>query len=316
MIFKNTFKLLLTNFSLTYKVFLYKLVILLLSVGVAGTIGVPFLTELQNLGFYSFVSDKFVFMFESFNISNIFIGIKDIFLKLISLFSTFSGEILVNCIVALSVFIVLIVLFGSLDELAVIDLLNANLTSKTKLSFFKSMVGKTFKSLLKSIVKFVVSLPYFACLVIICYYGFTLYDKLGALYKILIPMLMFLLITLVSGIYLSLISGFCPSIIVNDNGVFKSLKTGLKTIGKKYFKLLSSSIMLVFIVLICNIFLSIYSFFAGLIITIPITIVVLDLFKTISFYECNGMRYYVGDEIRTPLRKEELDKINKLKYII
>ena len=127
---------------------------------------------------------------------------------------------------------------------------------------------------------------------------------------------MFLSITLISGLYLSLIAGFSPSIIVNDNGVFKSLKTGLKTVSKKYFRLLSSSIMLVFVLLVLNIFVVVYSFFAGLIITIPITIVILDLFKTISYYECNGMRYYVGDEIRSPLRKEELDKMNKLKYII
>ena len=71
MIFKNTFKLLLTNFNLTYKVFLYKLIVLLLAFGVAGTAGMPFLTHLQSIGFYNFAADKFVFMFESFNHINI-----------------------------------------------------------------------------------------------------------------------------------------------------------------------------------------------------------------------------------------------------
>ncbi|MGN1208220.1 MAG: hypothetical protein ACI4TI_02005 [Christensenellales bacterium] len=316
MIFKNTFKLLLTNFSLTYKVFLYKLFALLLAFGVAGTIGVPFLTHLLSINFFGFVGDKFVNMFESFNISNIFVGMKDIFLKIIDVFASLDNATMVNAIVAISVFVLILVLIGSLDELAVIDVINANLTSKTKLSFFKSMVGKTFKSMLKSLIKFVVSLPYYVCLGLILYYGFTLFDVAGGILKVLIPMLMFLSITILSGIYLSLIAGFCPSIIVNDNGVFKSLKTGLKTVGKKYFRLLSSSVMLVFVILVCNLFLSVYSFFAGLIITVPVTIVVLDLFKTISYYECNGMRYYVGDEIRTPLRKEELDKMNKLKYVI
>lgn len=316
MIFKNSFKLLLTNFSLTYKVFLHKLIVLILSLGVAGTIGVPFLSRLKDIGFYSFFGDKFANMIESFNISNIFIGIKDIFLKIIEIFSNLPANILTNAIVAISVFVLIFVLFGSLDELAVIDCLNANLTSKTKLSFFKSLVGKTFKSMLKSIIKFVISIPYFAIMALVVYYGFTLYDGAIAVFKVLIPMLMFLITVVVSGIYLSLIAGFSPSIIINGEGVFKSLKTGLKTISKKYFRLLSSSIMIVFVVLVCNVFLSVYSFFAGLVITIPVTIVLLDLFKTIAYYECGGMRYYVGDEIRSPKRKEELDKINKLKYIV
>lgn len=316
MIFKNTFKLLLTNFSLTYKVFLYKLFVLLFALGIGGTIGMPLITHLLSIDFFGFIGDKLVFMFESFNISNIFIGFKDIFLKIIEILTNLDSSIVVSSALAITVFILILVLFGSLDELACIDVINANLTSKTKLSFFKSLVGKTFKSMLKSIIKFIVSLPYYACLGLILYYGFTLFDGVSGIVKILIPMLMFLSITLISGLYLSLIAGFSPSIIVNDNGVFKSLKTGLKTVSKKYFRLLSSSIMLVFVLLVLNIFVVVYSFFAGLIITIPITIVILDLFKTISYYECNGMRYYVGDEIRSPLRKEELDKMNKLRYII
>ena len=316
MIFKNTFKLLLTNFSLTYKVFLYKLFVLLFALGIGGTIGMPLITHLLSIDFFGFIGDKLVFMFESFNISNIFIGFKDIFLKIIEILTNLDSSIVVSSALAITVFILILVLFGSLDELACIDVINANLTSKTKLSFFKSLVGKTFKSMLKSIIKFIISLPYYACLGLILYYGFTLFDGVSGIVKILIPMLMFLSITLISGLYLSLIAGYSPSIIVNDNGVFKSLKTGLKTVSKKYFRLLSSSIMLVFVLLVLNIFVVVYSFFAGLIITIPITIVILDLFKTISYYECNGMRYYVGDEIRSPLRKEELDKMNKLRYII
>lgn len=316
MIFKNTFKLLMTNFNLTYKVFLYKLVALMVSVAVAGTIGMPFISKLAEIGFFAFFGDKFLLMFESFNITNIFVGMKDIFLKIIEVFSSLSGEILVNACVSIAVFVLMFVLIGNLDELAVIDCLNANLTSKTKLSFFKSLVGKSFKSISKNLLKFVISLPFFALLGLVLFYGFTLYNTAEAVVKILIPMIMFLLILFVCGIHLSLISGFSPSIIVHDKGSFKSLKIGFKTIFKKYFKLLSSSIMFVFVVLVLNIFISVYSFFAGLIITLPITIVLINLFKMIAFYECSGMRYYVNDNIRTPLRKEELDKMNKMKYII
>ena len=74
--------------------------------------------------------------------------------------------------------------------------------------------------------------------------------------------------------------------------------------------------MIVLILTISNLIVSVFSFFAGIIFTIPISYVIICLFKIVAFYESNGMRYYVGDSIRTPLKKGEQDKIEKLKYIV
>ncbi len=316
MIFKNTFKLLFTNFSLTYKVFLHKLFAFVLALSVAGTVGMPFLIHLKDISFIDVVSLKLVALMESLNIGNVFLTIKDIFLYILDIIGNVNLDLLMNFITSFSIFVLIFGLIGSLDELAVIECLNANLTSKTRLSFFKCMIAKTFKSFLKSIIKFVVGLFYVAVICATIYFGFTMFDKASDLEKVLIPTIMFLIMLIASSIHLSLIAGFTPSIIVQDEGVLKSLKTGFNTIRKKYLKVLSSSFMLVFILLFGNILISVYSFFAGLIITLPITFVILALFKTIAYYECSGMRYYVIDQIRSPRKKEEMDRINKLKYII
>lgn len=316
MIFKNTFKLLFTNFNLTYKVLIYKLIILLLALGVAGTIGAPVIMHLADIDFFGFLVNSISSLFENINLGNIFITFKDNFIKILDVFSSLDKTLLINAIISISVFVLIYGLIGDLCELSVLDCLNSNMSSKTKLSFFKSLVAKIFKSLGKTIIKFVLSIPYLIVIGLTLYFGFIYYDILNGIAKILIPIGMFLVITIVSGFHLSLFAGFSPSIIINDEGLFKDLNSGFRTIGKKYLRLLSTSIMIVFILIVCNLMIAVFSFFAGLIFTLPISYVIIRLFSIIAYYECNGMRYYVGDNIRTPLKKEEQDKMNKMKYII
>jgi len=316
MIFKNTFKLLFSNFSLTYKVLIYKLIVLLLALGLAGTIGVPFLMHLTEVGFFKNVVDQILLMFENINLGNVFIGFKNIFLITLDLFKNLDINLLFNAVLSIIVFILTYGIIGSFSELSVIDCLNGNLSSKTKLSFFKSLISKMFKSILMVLIKFIISIPYLISIFLILYFGFTSFDAFGDIAKMLIPTLMFLAFVIFTGIHLTLITGFAPSIIVNDEGVFKGLFIGFKAIKKKFFKVLSTSIMIVLILTILNLICAVFSFFAGIIFTLPISYVVICLYKIVAFYESNGMRYYVGDTIRTPLKKGEQDKIKKLKYIV
>lgn len=316
MIFKNTFKLLFSNFALTYKVLIHKLIAMLLAFGIAGTIGTPFLMHLTETQFFTYILNQLVLMFENINLGNIFICFKNIFLEIIVIFKSLDISLLFNALISIFAFFAIFGLFGGISELAVIDSLNSNLSSKTRLSYFKSLISKTFKSFLMSIIKFFICIPYFVCVLLIFYFGFISFDIYGDLFKILIPICMFLAFVLVTGMHLTILAGFAPSIIVNDEGVFKGLIIGFNSIKKKFFKVLSTSVMLVFILTLTNLIVCVYSFFAGLILTIPISYLIVCLYKIIAYYESNGMRYYVGDGIRTPLRKGEQDKIKKIKYIV
>jgi len=316
MIFKNTFKLLFSNFSLTYKVAFYKLIILLLALGLAGTIGTPFLMHLAETNFLTYVVDQIVLMFANINLGNVFIGFKNIFMQTLEVVKNLDVNLIINALLAILAFVLVYGILGSFSELATIDCLNSNLSSKTKLSFFKSLISKMFKSILYTLIKFVISIFYIIGLFLIFYFGFVSFDTATDIAKILIPAGMFLSFVLITGVHLTLLAGFAPSIIVNDEGVFKGLFIGFKAIKKKFFVILSTSIMVVLILTILNLIVAVFSFFAGVIFTLPISYLVVCLYKIVAFYESNGMRYYVGENIRTPLKKGEQDKIKKLKYIV
>ena len=316
MIFKNTFKLLLSNFSLTYKVLFYKLIIFLLALGVSGTIGAPFLMYLAKTNFFSYFIEEISYLFQNINVTNVIVSIKSIILEIVKIFNSLDVNLIFNFVLMAGAFLLIYGFLGNLSELAVVDCLNSKMSSKTKLSFFKNLISKMFKSFAMVIIKFIVSIPYFICLGLLFYYGFKYYDVTIDLTKILVPAVMFLLFNLFTAIHLTIIAGFAPSIIVNDEGVIKGLFKGFSAISKRFLLVLSTSLMITFILTILNIFIAIFSFFAGLILTIPISYLIVNLFKTISFYESNGMRYYVGENIRTPLKKDEQDKIKDLKYIV
>ena len=60
-----------------------------------------------------------------------------------------------------------------------------------------------------------------------------------------------------------------------------------------------------------------FTFGAGLLITIPVTSVLLTTFQMSAFYGCYGMRYYVDNAtIVEPKRMGETERLSRIKYHI
>lgn len=317
MIFKNTFRLLFTNFNLSYKVFFYKLIILLISFGISFAIGSQFYIALGNQGFFSQIVNEIYVAFANFGPLQLFTCLSNIFYLLLNIFVGLTNSQIVIGIVSLSVFAILFYLLGSLSNLACLDCINANMSSKTKISFFKSLVGKIGKSLPFALLRFVILIPFLAGIFAILYFGFTFYNNLTIdVIKLLVPFIMFFLIALMLGLYLTLITGFGSSIIINNKGTIKGFKLGLIATSKKGLRVYSNALFISIILILFNLFVGVLTFFGGLIITLPISYLILRLFNMVSFFETMGMRYYIGEEIRSPTRLEEQDKLKNLKYII
>lgn len=317
MIFKNTFRLLFTNFNLTYKVFFYKLIILLISFGISFAIGSQFYIALGEQGFYSQVTNEIYLAFTNFGPLQIFTCLCNIFNLVLNIFVDLTTTQVTLGIVALCVFFVLYYLLGSLSNLASLDCINANMSSKTKISFFKSLVAKIGKSIPFALLRFVLMLPFLALSLTTLYFGFKFYSvATSEALKLTIPFIMFFIIALISSLYLTLITGFGASIIINNKGTAKGFRLGLIATGKKGLRVFSNALFISIILIIFNIFVGIFTFLGGLLISLPISYIILRLFNAVCFYETMGMRYYIGEEIRSPSRLEEQDKFKDLKYIV
>lgn len=317
MIFKNTFRLLFTNFNLAYKVFFYKLIILLISFGISFAIGSQFYIALGTQGFYSSLTSELNIVFTNFAPLQVFTCLGNCFYLVLNMFAGLTATQTTLGIISLSVFFVLFYLLGSFSNLASLDCINANMSSKTKISFFKSLIAKIGKSVPFALLRFVVLLPFVALGFVVLYFGFEFFNSITVeALKMLIPFIMFLLISIIMGLYLTIITGFGASIIINNKGIVKGFKLGLISTNKKGLRVFSNALFVSIILIIFNLCVGLFTFFGGLIITLPISYLILRLFNLVCFYETMGMRYYIGEEIRSPIRLEEQDKIKDLKFII
>lgn len=317
MIFKNTFRLMFTNFNLAYKVFFYKLIILLISFGISFAIGSQFYIALGEQGFYSQIVNEVYVAFANFGPLQLFTCLSNIFYLVLNIFVGLTKAQIILGIISLSVFFVLFYLLGSLSNLACLDCINANMSSKTKISFFKSLVAKIGKSFPFALLRFVILIPFLAGVFAVLFFGFNLYNTITIeALKLLVPFIMFFLISLILGLYLTIITGFGSSIIINNKGIVKGFKLGLIATNKKGLRVYSNALFISIILILFNVFVGVFTFFGGLIITLPISYLILRLFNMVSFYETMGMRYYIGEEIRSPKKLEEQDKLKDLKYII
>jgi hypothetical protein len=87
------------------------------------------------------------------------------------------------------------------------------------------------------------------------------------------------------------------------------LKTFTKSLGielKNFWKLLGQSIVILLTTVLINGVISIFTFFAGAIFTIPATMMLICIFKIVTYLNLNGNRYYLSDSVI----------YNPLKYVV
>ena len=64
-------------------------------------------------------------------------------------------------------------------------------------------------------------------------------------------------------------------------------------------------------------FFGLFTCLVGLIVTVPASFLLYSSFGMVSAYESQGMRYYVDIyNVITPKKKERLDKLTDMKYIV
>ena len=285
--------------------------------GLSFAIGSEFYINLSETGFFDNIYVELDFIFSNFSPTNVFYGLKNIFNIVINVFETVDSNLIIIGIISLAVFVVLYGILSHMSNLASLDCINSMMSSKTKISFFKSLVAKSFKSIKFLVIKFIIALPFLALAFAVLYFGFNYIDLINiGIVRLFVPFLMLILLSLIFGLYYTLITGFGASIIINDKGVIKGFFLGFKATSKKFLRVFSNAFIIAMLVLIFNLVAALFSFGFGLILSLPITFVFLRLFNVVSFYETMGMRYYVGEEIRSPIKLEEQDRISKLKYIV
>ena len=310
--FRNSVKLLFSNFATVWKLLLYYLIITLIGVGLVAPVFSSVVEVFRSHNFFEVLVD----LLTTFNLGT----------NILSIFASFGTVIstLVACILDYFVihtwlavyltflFVVLLPFLYELGGIAAGEILYGYMSSQAQVNF----TGRIFSSVRKSfkyiLAKLLIATPINILIFFLIYKVFAL-TALGGTIKFAVPLIITLVLCLLFTLRLVLFSGWLPALIVNDCGVWSAFARGIRAVGRRFFRTFST--MLVFVLL--NICIDVLFGSIAFLLLVPLGVYFVYIIDFVMFYGSQGMRYYVdADTIISPKRLEEVDRFKRCKDII
>lgn len=312
MMFKNSFKLLLANFSSVWKLLLYKIIVVAIVFGLF-ILAIPTISNLSNINelnnsIASILSDF------GFGVSyaNLLVSLNAV---LQILFNVLTEMIITTPLLFLYLVFLIFILLPFLwhsSDVAIGEFLYGFMSSQTKYGFVGAMIRKLGVSVSYSILFTLAVLP-FNALILASSYVILQLTVYGGILIHFLPFILFFLLLLISSLRTAMLSGWMPAIVVFNCNAVTGFSKGITALFRRFFRVWSTSIICIFLILSVAILLGCYS----LLIIIPVASLFFSIFGMVMFFGSQGMRFYVDmDTIITPKKLEQTDKICKLKYII
>ena len=316
MTYKNSVKILFSNFNIVWKMALYLILIFVFNVFAIYLFVSPVIKMIDAAGFIGRFVELFADFFTSLNLTMFFDSIAqlvdEVFVfighNMSSMWYSFLGIGFIlfcfNCIMI------------NLSNMASCNSLHLYMGSLTKQGFFASFSESFGKNLKFQIAYYFVSLPINIIgigLFLLILEGFNI-SWIVSLLNVFVLMIYFVLFT---AFKYTLFSSWVPTAVVMNFSIFKSLKVSIKNVFKRFGKVFGNAIGIVLTIICLNVIIGLCSFMVGLIISIPISILLVNVFGMVVTYEGQGMRFYVDIyNVITPKKKEDNDKLKDMMYIV
>ncbi len=312
MYLKNTLKLAFVNSSNIWKILLYRILCLLCVLGLTTVVAWPIISVLIKDNFFVNLQKSFENMLFNLNFESLFVTVDNVFKNFAQIISN-HGYVAY----ALLCFIFDVILISFLEQyssLAVHQSVGGYMSSLTKYGFTNSYVSNFGKATLLALARLVSTLVLNILIWVGLYFmASILYQKVGVLAIILT----FFIAILFTSLKYTIIGCWEPAYLIHNEKVFPSFKMGVTVIWRKFFKILSSYLILTLLIFILNIFAFTFTAGVGLLITMPLSTLMFVILEEVVYRELLGMRYYVdSDHIITPKKLEQQDSFAKVKDII
>ncbi len=311
MMFKNSLKLFIANFSVFWKLLLYKIV----AVVICALFLIPTFSAWSHcLGTVNFstiltnFATNTVFLNTSSLLNNLFLLVQAFLDALIVMFNVFPFAFFYSIFVVL---ILLPFLFG-LSSIPTGEGLYSYMASLSKSSFMATFVSKLGVSSVYSIFRTLITLP-FIVIFGAGFYGLLYLTTFNGLIQIFLPIIIILYFVFMISMLVTTFCGWMPATVVFDISPSKSFKKGIKAVSRRYFRVFSSVFVIIFFATMFSMMFTSFSLIA----LVPLASVSIIMLEMVMFFESQGMRYYVDlDSIISPKKLEQCDKFNKVKNII
>ena len=313
MIFRNTFRLLFSNFSNVWKLLLYYIICIALTALVCGWFVVPVVRELSDANVFKDLMEVIGNFFSNTPSSSAYTlqEISDRVMDIFAVHVEFKAYSLFTMIWLVLVFPITL----DLASLAVGEVLYGYMTSQVKYSFTGRYVKNLGRSLSYAIIRYALSI-FINVLIVTSFYGLLQFVVWGGLY-IMLSIGMLAVMIFLCALKHTIFSCWMPAMAVLDLDVFGALKMNVKNVFRKFFAIFSNMLLLELLAIVVNLIFGVFTASVSLIVTIPLTIFVFEIARMVSFFFAHGMRFYVyPDMFISPKKFEEQDSIVRIKNLV
>lgn len=315
MIFKNTMKIVFSNFGISIKSCLYKMLclalILLLGYGILS----PVIDACMNIGLLQNLSDFFakgILAFDSEVVVGSFSNILDICNTVMAQNVGFTWNLV---IIALITVVILPIVLG-LSKVAECSALFHIFSSRSSVDFMTCYFENLKKGFVYRCYRLLFSIPVFlVCLFVVFF--IPLYIFKGTLPFLAFAVISFVVL-LICSLFMTYFLIFEPNIVIQGGSPVKALKASMKNVKDYgFFKVFGIMCLLSLVAFLINGVFASFTYGISLIITLPITIHFSNILRMILCYEILGMNYYISKK-SVCVTKKKAEKINmdKMKNLI
>ena len=293
MSYKNSMKLFASNFTLVWKQLAYLLVCLLLFSLCSYTTITPILDLLKENGVGEDLKTIFNTIYSSPN--ELALRVSDMLKHIISPILDNFSKIYLSFFGTIILCILLPYVLIQMSVYNISSILHQKFTMNMSVNYTQNML-KTFKQSLKfAFANIILNIPFWAItLVLIEVYLIVSKTVLSAIIGLIV--LSFVLIVFIA-IRLSLFTYYTAYMVENESSPFVAFAKGLIKTMKNFWKIMSHSIVLILTIIFVNGVIMLFTFFSGLIVTIPATFVLISIYNLVTYFNIKGVRYYLSDTI-------------------
>lgn len=308
MMFRNSARLLFTNFDKMWKLLVYHI----LSIGLTFGFIAIFYKDYLSIAQYAYNETGLASVFQSGTIigSGIAKALTLIADFVIVFFKQlFATNIWKGIYFVFMAFYFLPVLLN-IGKYVTCEMMYGYMSSCRKQSFTGTFLKTLGSSIVYSLIKVIYSLP-FNALIVLSMWGLTRVDN--PVFDYIMPFAFVILPALLMAFKALFNAGWAPAKVVYNHNIFSSFTIGIRAVFRKVAAVFSTTFIFYLLAIVISMILGAYS----IIIILPIMSPMIYIFEMVMFFSSQGMRYYIdADNIISPKKLEEIDKIEDAKYLL
>ena len=304
MSYKNSIKLLSSNFNVVWKQLFYILIFGIISILITYASATPIINLLDEHGVLAEIGEIFQTIYTS--PKDVVTAISSTFLHFANVVTTNFGKIWYSVVITNMFAVGLSSILKEVSTYNLFSLMHMKLTSFVDIGYTRNLISTLGQSLRFSLVKILYKIPTAMIKMTILYLYFKLIN--GPFSIIFGLSIVSMLLILLSSAEITFFAGMAPKMLSRGGNcsAFKAFFSGFKTISKTFGRTFAGAIIVTLTLVLINVFLGLFTIGAGLLITVPASMLFIVLFELTSYFGATGERYYLSSTIiATPLKDTE-----------